>query len=175
MNWKMNTLNVRLSSKSDCVRCISEIRSAYNWIPMHASMHFSIHYKICYWVQYQNCGPPTPFGETLGHVLIEAAHCHNRHQIDLRKLGILNTDLRNIRNQIFKEHWSAEIEVRFYQIESFSSNSTLFPHRTVFTSSLWRHAVKPNLAWQGGGNFKVLWKSLEKISGVFFHCKNQWK
>ena len=24
MNWKMNTLKVRLSSKSDCVRCISE-------------------------------------------------------------------------------------------------------------------------------------------------------
>ena len=106
-------------------------------------------YSLIYWMQYQNYCPPTPFGETLCHVLIEAAHCHNRHQIDLRKLEMLNTDLRNIRNQIFKEHWSAEIEVRFYQIESFSSNSTLFPRWTVFTSSLWRHAVKANLAWQG--------------------------
>ena len=33
MNWKMKTLKVRLSSKSDCVLCISETKKQQQFIP----------------------------------------------------------------------------------------------------------------------------------------------
>ena len=58
MNWKMNTLNVRLSSNSDCVLCISEEGG-------------------------EGGLTPTPGGQPEGQPLIHLPHGHDCHQVDL--------------------------------------------------------------------------------------------